>query len=119
MHRIALLLAVASITCILTALSQQNPTEGRKFVMVPTMAGSRPVAVAALNISHGANYPASVHLTGDVEIKTPVCLPTGRNSKLVCDGSMIVRADDAVLHEDTGEIEAHGNVVITPLRHEK
>ena len=56
---------------------------------------------------------------GDVEIKTPVCLPVGRHGRTVCDGSMIVRADAAVLHEDTGEIEAHGNVVITPLRHEK
>ena len=119
MYRIALLLAVVSITCILTAVSQQNPSEGRKFVVIPTMAGSRPVTAAALNISHGVTYPSSVHLSGDVEIKTPVCLPTGRHGKLICDGAMIVRADDAVLHEDTGEIEAHGNVMVTPLRHEK
>ena len=115
MYRVALLLAFVS----LTAVSQQKQSGEGKFVVVPTMAGSRPVTVAALNISRGAQYPSSVHLSGDVEIKTPVCLPVGRNDRLICDGTMIVRADDAVLHEDTGEIEAYGNVIVTPLRHAK
>jgi hypothetical protein len=30
----------------------------------------------------------------------------------------ILRAEEAILHEDTGEIEAHGNVSVTPLYHE-
>ena len=31
---------------------------------------------------------------------------------------MVVTADEAEFHEDTGQIEARGNVSVTPLRHE-
>jgi hypothetical protein len=38
---------------------------------------------------------------------------------MICDGYMIVRADEAELDEKTAEIRPHGDVVITPLYHEK
>ncbi len=79
--------------------------------------GSRPVVLTAISIVRGARYPTVIKLKGSVEIKTPVCLPIGKNGALVCDGEMIVHADEAELHEDSGEIQAHGNVQITPLRH--
>jgi lipopolysaccharide assembly outer membrane protein LptD (OstA) len=85
---------------------------------IPAEDNFRLVAVSAFNISRGATYPSNVYLSGGVEIKTPVCLPVGQNGEPVCDGMMVLRADEAILHEDTGEIEAHGNVSVTPLYHE-
>ena len=73
--------------------------------------------MAATSIERGTHYPTVIRLTGSVEIKTPVCLPTGKNRALVCDEDMIVQADEAEFHEDTGEIRARGNVQITPRRH--
>src|SRR5262245_17508473 len=81
--------------------------------------GSRAVSLAALSIERGAKYPSVINLKGNVEIIAPVCLPVGKNSALICDGDMIVHADEAEFHEDTSEIQAHGNVQIIPLRHRK
>ena len=79
--------------------------------------GNRPVALTARSIERGVEYPSIVELKGNVEIKTSVCLPVGKQGKLTCDGYMIVRADEVRFHEDTGEIEANGHVIVTPLRH--
>lgn len=96
----------------------QGATSEQKHVTIPTLNGNLPVRASALNIERGVHYPSIVELKGKVEIQTPVCVPAGKDSKLTCDGEMIVRADEAKLHEDTGEIEAKGTVVVTPLRRE-
>jgi hypothetical protein len=86
---------------------------------VPTLnGGSNPVRLSALNVQRGVTYPSVIEMKGNVEIQTPVCLPVGKGRKLICDGHMIVHADEAKFHEDTGEIEATGTVIVTPLRHE-
>ena len=77
------------------------------------------VSLQALNIERGAHYPSVIQLKGNVEVKTPVCLPVGRHRAVVCDGEMILHADAAEFHEDTGEIKASGSVSVTPLRHRK
>jgi hypothetical protein len=74
--------------------------------------------MAALNIETGVDYPTVVRLSGKVEIKTPVCTPASKNgANTVCEGYTVVRADEVLFHEDTGQIEAHGNVAVTPLQH--
>lgn len=80
--------------------------------------GSWPATLAAQSIERGVEYPTVVRLTGNAEIRMRVCLPVGQDGKPTCDGYMIVRADEAQFHEDTGQIEARGNVVVTPLSHE-
>jgi lipopolysaccharide assembly outer membrane protein LptD (OstA) len=104
------------IACTAVALLAQNSTT-QKHLMVAAQTGIRPVTLSARNIERGPHYPSVVHLSGAVEIKTPVCIPAGRNNSMVCDGEMVVRADQADFHEDTGRIEAHGNVSVTPIRH--
>ena len=74
--------------------------------------------VSAQSIERGAEYPTVVYLKGSVEVKTPVCPLTGRRPAKACDTYMVLHADSAELHEDTGQIEAHGNVSVVPIRHE-
>jgi hypothetical protein len=96
-------------------MGQNTPSE-QKHIVVPSN-GSHGVRLSAISIERGVNYTV-VTLKGNVEIKTPVCLPVGKKGAPICDGEMIVRADEATFHEVTAEIEAHGNVVVTPIRHE-
>ena len=93
------------------------PAEQKSIIVFPP-SGGRGLQVSALNIERGAEYPSVVYLKGNVEIKSPVCLPVGRKAALVCDGYMLLHADPAEFHEDTGQIEAHGNVSVIPLQHE-
>ena len=118
MFRIVTLLIAVCLIYILPCVSQESDG-GKKSLSIATANGARPVSVTAMNISRGPQYPSAVQLSGNVEIRTPVCLPVGPNGSSVCDGEMILRADQAVLHEDTGEIEGSGSVRVTPLRREK
>jgi uncharacterized protein YdeI (BOF family) len=98
----------------------QEPASELKHAIVPQPNGGRGVSMAALYIERGVEYPTAVKLSGNVEIKTPVCAPAPKKgANMVCDGYLVVRADEALFHfhEDTGQIEAHGNVTVTPLRH--
>jgi len=98
------------------APAQDYPAGQMKHLSVATLRGNRPVSVQALSIERGMHYGDVIHLKGQVEIKTPFCMATGKNGELVCAGHMVLRADEADLHEDTGEIEARGNVRVTPMR---
>jgi hypothetical protein len=107
--------------CILAflrlAIGQVNPPE-MKHIVIPQPNGSRGVALAALSIERGVEFPTVVKLSGNVEIKTPVCIPSPKKgANMLCDGDMVVHADEAEFHEDTGQIEAHGNVTVTPMKH--
>jgi hypothetical protein len=109
---------------VVCALMLMPPAYGQdstdlKHVTVPTLHGVRPVSLSAVSIERGATFPSVVELKGSVEIRTPVCLPGKRKGELICDGETVVRADEATFHEDTGEIEARGNVTVTPLRHSR
>jgi lipopolysaccharide assembly outer membrane protein LptD (OstA) len=119
----ALLLASATMLLFLTipplTTAQEKGVAELKHVTTTPLNGRRPTLMAALSIERGTQYPSVIRLKGSVEIKTPVCLPVGKKGAQVCDGEMIVRSDEAEFHEDTGEIQAHGNVQITPLRHRK
>src|SRR4051794_20766513 len=106
------LAVLASLICAGFAIGQ-----GRKHFMTAPTSGGRNVLMAANNISRLGQYPASIQLSGDVEIKTPACLPLGKGGKLMCDGEMIVRSDEATYHESSGQIDARGLVTIVPLYH--
>jgi hypothetical protein len=113
----AVAITVTFVGSVRLIMGQDTASE-QKHLTVPTLNGRFPVRASALKIEPGVTYPSVVEMKGNVEIKTPVCLPVGKGGKLICDGEMIVRADEAKLHEDTGQIEATGSVVVTPLRHE-
>lgn len=104
------------IACALTTPLLPQAAD-HKHLTVATVQGLRPVALTATSIERGAHYPSVMRLKGGVEIRTPVCMPVGPKGALICDGEMILRADEAEFNEDSGEIEARGNVSVTPLHY--
>ena len=64
------------------------------------------VDIKALSIEREPRFPGIVHLQGNVEIATKVRASVSPLQLLI----MAVSADEADYHEDTGEIEARGNV---------
>ena len=54
-----------------------------------------------------------IHLKGSVEIRTPVCTESGANHAHTCAGYIVLRAEEADLHEDSGQIDARGKVTVT------
>ena len=89
-----------------------------QHLTVTIPAGAHPVYISAREIQRSPAYPGLVHAKGQVEIRSPVCLPVGPNASQVCDGYTMLYADEATLHEDSGAIDANGNVKLIPLRHE-
>jgi lipopolysaccharide assembly outer membrane protein LptD (OstA) len=114
----AMKLSLAALAvCTLALTAQDNPAGQLKHLSVPTATSVRPVSVAAMEIERPLPYSSIIHLKGGVEIRTPVCLRSGPgNAQWSCDGSVVLRADEADFHEDTGEIEAMGNVKVTRER---
>jgi len=104
------------ISFVLSLASGQRNAPELKHLPVAPVNGLRWIQAEALNIERGVEYPSLVRLQGSVLIKTPVCVPLQQGGH-ICDGEMIVRADEADLDEKTGEIRPRGNVVVTPLRH--
>ena len=103
-------LAILGIAALALA-AQDYPPDQPKNLWVPTSTSTRPVGLRARSMEREPSYPGTVHLKGDVEIKTPVCIaqPTGQ----VCAGYVVVRADEADFHEDSGQIDARGKVTVT------
>lgn len=103
----------AAATGILTLAAQQYPDGQLKRLTIPTTTNVQPLSAAALYVEREGDYPSIVHLKGSVEIKTPVCLVVGPGTVQHCAGYVVLRADEADLHEDSGQIEARGNVRVT------
>jgi len=103
----------ALVFCTLALTAQDYPASQLKHLSVPTLTSVRPVSVVALHIERAPEYPSIVHLKGSVEIKTPVCLNVGKGSEQVCAGYVVLHADEADIHEDSGQIDARGNVTVT------
>jgi lipopolysaccharide assembly outer membrane protein LptD (OstA) len=96
-------------------LLAQSSSEMKHLPLAP-MSGPGGISVSAREIERGPQYPSEVHLTGAVEIKIPVCVRS-QSGPMVCDGEMVLRADEAEFDESTGRIEARGNVSVTPTHH--
>jgi hypothetical protein len=100
-----------AVFCVLI-LRAQEP----KNLVVPTTTGGRGVSIRALEIVRETPYPAVIHAKGSVEIRTPVCVITSPLNAQVCDGYLVVHADQADIREDTGQIDPQGHVSITRER---
>lgn len=88
----------------------------QKHMMTAVVNAEWPTTLTAFEIERVGQYPSAVHLKGAVEIKSPVCFRVGKKHReLVCN-QMILRADEATFHEDSGQIEARGTVTVIPQR---
>ncbi len=99
--------------CTLTLAAQDYPAGQLKRLSVPIATSPSPLSVAALEIEREGEYPAILHLKGRVEIKTPVCVNAGPGNAMHCAGYVVLHADAADFHEDSGQTEARGNVTVT------
>ena len=106
------------IVWALAALAQQTSDTELKHITASPASGERTVTLSAREIERGPHYPSVIRLREKVEIKTPICMTVDSEGE-VCDGYMILRADEATYHEDTGKIEASGNVSVLPHEHVK
>src|SRR5262245_41114126 len=85
------------------AICQDNkPAEQRLHLMATAPVGG--VSLEADRIERGPAYPSVIQLRGNVEIKTKTVAQRDPLSLMI----MVVRADEAEYHEDTGEIEGWG-----------
>jgi len=107
-------LPLAALAAMALAVSAQDRPAALKHLEVPIATSLRPFHVAALEVVRELPYPAVMHLKGNVEIKMPVCTNIGPGKGFSCAGYVVLRADQADLHEDSGQIEASGNVRVTP-----
>ena len=105
---------VALLLFALTVNAQDYPAGQLKHLSVPIAGSVQPLAVAAIEISReGVQYPSVIHLKGNVEIKMPVCVTIGPGSAQSCAREIVFRADEADLHEESGQIDAKGSVSVT------
>jgi lipopolysaccharide assembly outer membrane protein LptD (OstA) len=56
-----------------------------------------------------------IQLRGNVEIRRIACLPTGKDDVVVCEGTMVLHADEVDYNEKSGEMNARGNVHVIPV----
>ena len=95
---LGVVMACPFLTFLPQAICQDKKPAEQKLHLLAT-GGERGATLAAFSIERGATYPSVIRLRGDVEIKR---------------SGMVMYADEADYHEDTGEIEARGNVRVKP-----
>ncbi len=103
---------LAAVAVGVLALAAQDHSTESKHLAVMTSTSVQPIRVAAVEIVRDIPYDSIDHLQGAVEIKTPVCI-TDPGKFYACRGFVVLPADRADFHEDTGQIEASGNVQVT------
>jgi hypothetical protein len=116
-------LAIASqvFTFAPRGICQDNPAQPERHQIVrpiPESGGGR-VELTALRIERDLSSRAGesiVQLRGDAEIRMINCVSSGQGGTRVCENAMVLHADEVNYNEKTGEIEANGNVRITPHR---
>src|SRR5216683_1254671 len=79
----------------------QNATPAEKVHLTVGAAN-----VEADSIERGVHYPSIVQLRGNVQITMKIGVGVAPPRFMI----LVLRADEASLHEDTGEIEARGSV---------
>ena len=104
---------LAALFSIIAIDAQNYPAGQLKHISVPIASSAQPFAVAAVEIERSVQYPSLIHLKGAVEIRMPICVVTGPGNAQNCAGEIVLHADEADLHEDTGQIEAHAGATIT------
>ena len=108
------------IACPLTMLVFQAMCQDTKaealHMLIGTPQGHR-VELTATSIERDVSSKETqltLHLKGNVTIRLITCVPSGKDN--ACEGAMVLRADEAEYHQDTGEFEARGNVRVIPHR---
>ena len=104
---------IAAAVSIITLAAQDRSAAQVKHISVPIANSAQPLLVAAMEVDRTVQYPSIVHLKGAVEIRMPVCVVTQPGTVQHCSGEIVFHADEADLHEDTGQIEARGGATIT------
>ena len=104
----------AALVCAITIGAQDQPGTQQKHLSIPIMGSPRPFAASALEVDRGIPYPSVIHLKGNVEIRMPVCVVIGPDWTHQCAGEIVLSAMEADVHEDTGQIEAKGELRVTP-----
>lgn len=115
--RAFLMFGILALSLALRPVAGQEAGDQQKHLVAFVVNGWANM-LSAQSIVKGAEYPTVVYLKGNVEVKTPVCPLVGKKPAKACDSYMVLHADAAEFHEDTGQIEAHGNVSVVPLAHE-
>jgi len=64
--------------------------------------------IEADSIERPVRFPSTIHLKGNVQIATKIVAQDTPLSLMI----MVVQADEADYHEDSGEIEARGSVQV-------
>jgi lipopolysaccharide assembly outer membrane protein LptD (OstA) len=120
MKLLALSIVIASqvSTFALQAICQENKTQPEQLHLMiasPDGNGHRVALTASsmqrdLSSKEGASI---IQLKGNVLIITETCIPSSRSNPAVCAGTMWLHADEVDYNENTGEIDARGNMHIT------
>jgi lipopolysaccharide assembly outer membrane protein LptD (OstA) len=111
MKVLALILVIAPV-----ALCQDNPARPAQLHLTIGAPGGR-VALTASSMQRdlsSASTAPVIQLKGNVEIRMIACLPTGKDDAVICEGTVTLHADEAEYNEKSGEINARGNVRMTP-----
>ena len=100
-----LLIAVGLMAQLVSAPQAipQNATPPQKLNLI---AGS--ATIQAESIERPVQFPSIIRLKGNIQINSKIVARDTPLSLLI----MVVRADEADYHEDTGEIEARGSVQV-------
>ena len=99
-----LLILGGMLACQCTTLLPQAIGQNKLNMMATGPLGR--ITLQADSIQRRPSYPSVIQLKGNVEIKTKTVVQDSPLSLMI----MVVRADEADYHEDTGEIEARGTV---------
>ena len=99
-----LLILGGMLACQCTTLLPQAIGQNKLNMMATGPLGH--ITLQADSIQRRPSYPSVIQLKGNVEIKTKTVVQDSPVSLMI----MVVRADEADYHEDTGEIEARGTV---------
>jgi lipopolysaccharide assembly outer membrane protein LptD (OstA) len=92
--------AAAMFVASSALLLPQVTPDPLKHLTTATIDGARGGArLSAVDIERDIPYPSTVHLKGSVEVKV---------------AAFTLRAEEADYNEKTGEIDAHGDVKVTP-----
>jgi hypothetical protein len=97
-------LIVSSFIALLFSVPQKAISQNGALLNL--MAGA--ANMKAQSIERSPHFPGIIQLKGSVEITTKINVNDAPLSLMI----MVVRADEADYHEDTGEIEARGSVQV-------
>ncbi len=97
-----------------SAISQENPAGELRHMQFSSPSGNR-IAISAMSMTQQESAGKTAHvirLKGNVEVRITVCRANGTSTS--CDGSVVIKADEADYNVDSGEVEPRGNVRVTP-----